>query len=367
MRGGTGPIELSSERIDEPALWARVEQLVDAAPSLGSLRTHRLQLVAARIQSAHGIPVPPDLRREQRRAAVMAMSAPLLLARARSAYDGALLLIKGPEVAARYANPSDRSFRDLDLVADDAPAAQRALIAAGFVELGDPAAYEHDQHLCPLAWPDIPLIVEVHRRANAPAWLPRLEARDILETAVPTATGVDGLVAPSPAAHALILAAHSWAHYPVGRLRDVLDLAVVLAGEERRRVREIARDWGWEGIWRVSEEALDAVFATQPSRGSPSFMARHLRTARERTVLENHLANLAAPICSLPARRVPRAVAGVLADTATPGRDEPWRYKLRRARLALAHAFMATSSHEQTLRSTPPTRRRSGRSSTSEC
>ena len=99
-----------------------------------------------------------------------------------------------------------------------------------------------NSNLCPLVWPGIPLIVEVHRRANAPAWLPQLEASDILETGVPSTTGLDGLLAPSPAAHALILVAHSWAHYPVGRLRDVLALAVVLTGEERRRVRELARD-----------------------------------------------------------------------------------------------------------------------------
>lgn len=349
MRAGNGLPKPSSERIDQSALWVRVEQLIDAAPSLGALRTHRLQLVAARIRSARGMPVPPDLGQEQRRAATMGMSAPLLLERARSAYDGALLLIKGPEVAARDANPSDRFFRDLDLVADDAPAAQRALIAAGFLEVGDPTFYEHEQHLCPLIWPGIPLIVEVHRRANAPAWLPRLEAANILETAVPSATGIAGLLAPAPAAHALILAAHSWAHDPVGRLRDVLDLAVVLAREECSHVREIARDWGWEGIWHVSEAALGAMLATGSSHGLPRYMVRHLCAARERTVLENHLANLAAPICALPARRVPHAVVNVLAEAATPGRDEPWRNKGRRARLALAHAFMVTSSHEQTL------------------
>jgi putative nucleotidyltransferase-like protein len=349
MRGGNRGSELADERIDQSALWGRVEQLVDAAPSLGALRTHRLQLVAVRIRAERGIPVPPDLRQEQRRAATMAMSAPLLLERARSAYDGALLLIKGPEVAARYAHPSDRFFRDLDLVADDAPAAQRALIAAGFVEVGDPVFYRHEQHLCPLIWPGIPLVIEVHRRANAPAWLPRVEAADILQTAVPSATGIDGVLAPSPAAHALIVAAHSWAHYPVGRLRDVLDLAVVLEGEERSRVREIARLWGWDGIWHVSEAALAALLATRSSDGLPGFMVRHLATARERTVLENHLANLAAPICALPARRVPLGLGNVLAEAATPARDEPWGDKLRRARLALGHAFMATSSHEQTL------------------
>jgi putative nucleotidyltransferase-like protein len=348
VRRERGLLELRHESIAESELWTRVEKLVDGAPSLGSLRAHRLELAAARIQRARGVSIAPELRREQHQAAFLAMSAPMLLERARSAYDGELLLLKGPEVAARYAEPSDRFFRDLDLLAEDAPAAQRALIAAGFVEYGDPAAYEREQHLCPLVWPGIPLVVEVHRHANAPSWLPRLHPREILGTAVPSATGVRGLLAPSPAVHALLLVAHSWAHHPLARLRDLVDLAVVLVGEDRCRVREIAREWGWEGIWRVSEQAIDDVFAPRHSH-PPSFMARHLPSVRERSVLENHLSRLAAPVCALPAGRVPRAFAGVLADAARRHRDEPWRDKLNRARLSLAHAFMSTSSHEQTL------------------
>ena len=46
--------------------------------------------------------------------------------------------MKGPEVAAHYPVPSDRPFGDLDLLVEDPEAAQRALIAAGFVEFGEP-------------------------------------------------------------------------------------------------------------------------------------------------------------------------------------------------------------------------------------
>jgi hypothetical protein len=38
-------------------------------------------------------------------------------------------------VAAHYPVPPDRPFRDLDLIVDDARAAQAAFVAAGFLEL----------------------------------------------------------------------------------------------------------------------------------------------------------------------------------------------------------------------------------------
>lgn len=129
-----------SDAADE-ALWDRVEELIDRAPSVAALRAHRLHLAAARVWRARGLDVPADLREAERHAAMIATAAPVLLERARAAYGGQLLLMKGPEVAASYREPLDRYFHDLDLLADEAPMAQEALIKAGFVELGDPPAY----------------------------------------------------------------------------------------------------------------------------------------------------------------------------------------------------------------------------------
>ena len=42
------------------------------------------------------------------------LTLPMLLRRARSAYDGRLMLMKGPEAAVHHPHPSDRVFRDLD-------------------------------------------------------------------------------------------------------------------------------------------------------------------------------------------------------------------------------------------------------------
>ena len=280
---------------------------------------------------------------------MISMAAPLLLRRARAAYDGELMLMKGPEVAARYPHPSDRGFHDLDLLAQDAPAAQRALIKAGFVEFGEPAAYDDAQHLCPLIWPGIPLMIELHRHPNQPPWLPQVSAHDVFEHSVPSATGVDGLLAPAPSAHALLLAAHSWCHQPLGRIADLLDVAVMLAGDGRSTGQDIARRWRWAGLWRVVPAAADAILGDDSRTLSLSVWARHLRSTRERTVIEGHLARLAAPACAVPLRSAPGALAGVMRSTATRREAEPWSDKLRRSRLACVHAFMHTSDHQRHL------------------
>ena len=293
--------------------------------------------------------MPAVLEAEERRAAMIAIAARPLLERAGAAYGGKLMLMKGAEVAAHYRHPCDRFFCDLDLLADDASAAQRALIEAGFVQCGHPATYEQAQHLCPLVWPGIPLFIEIHRRPNSPAWLPRRLADDILNLSVPSATGVEGLLAPDPAAHALLLVAHSWAEAPLGRLADLIDVAAVLAVDGRRRADDLARRWGWEGMWRVAVRAGDAVLSNGAWPASLSVWARHLTRARDRTVLENHIARIAAPASALPVSLAPVAVANAIKLTATRSHDELWSHKLRRSGLAVAHAFMASSRHDRPL------------------
>jgi hypothetical protein len=330
-------------------VWDRVEALIDLAPSPAALRAHGMHLLAAGIWRSRGHTISEELRAEERRAAAMAMAASLLLTRARAAYTGRLMLMKGPEIAIRYPDPAARYFRDLDLLADDAEAAQRALTAAGFVEVGAPADYVGAQHLCPLAWPGLPLVVEVHREPNRPQWLSAPTAAEIFELATASATGVEGLLAPIPAAHALLLAAHAWAHKPLGRLVDLVDLAVALPAGDRALAGELARDWGWDGIWQVAHGAADAVIAGEHRPLSLSTWARHLERVRDRSVLEDHLARIAAPAWTVPLRRVPAAVGATLGGTVRRRGDERWRDKLTRSRLAVAHAFMDRSEHERTL------------------
>jgi hypothetical protein len=67
------------------------------------------------------------------------------------------------------------------------------------------------------------------------------------------------------------------------------------------------------------------------------------------------------PAPSLPATDVPHAIAEALRDTAAPEPDENWTTKLRRSRLAIAHAFASRSSHEQSLASIGATGRKGER------
>ena len=324
-------------------LWQRVDELVDRSPGLSALRLHRLHLYAARVLRTRGLTVPPTLEDEVRFAKVTALAAPVLLERARAAYDGPLVLMKGPEAAARYPGPLDRYYRDLDLLTDDAPAAQRALIAAGFVELAAPVA---DQHLSPLRWPDLPLVIELHHHPHAPPWLPQVTAEHVLERTVPSATGIDGLLAPAPAAHALLLTVHSWAHVPLERLSHLVDIAAAVEETNGESVVELASAWGWRSVWRVTDRIVDAVLRGGPAPpGWLNIWTRHLSSARDRTMLEDHLARLAAPACAPPAR-APAAVLAAVGRTARPRGDESWVEKLRRSRLALRHALMEKTAHE---------------------
>lgn len=337
-----------------------IQRFVETAPSLDALRKHRLHLAAARLWQSHGREVPADLRSEARVAAVRAMLARFILAKVRSACEGPLVLMKGPEVAAHYPVASDRPFCDLDLLVEDPVATQRALVAAGFVQYGKSEAYAGLQHGPPLMWPGTPLVVEIHNRPSQPFWLAPASARSVLRSAVPSATGVSGILAPEPAAHAVLLVAHAWTHDPLGSMGQLFDTAALLASADDGRADALARAWGWEGMWKTTLAVMDAVIGGMHRRSlALTLWARHLLGMRERVVLESHISRLAAPLWSLPPGDAPRAIACALRYTASPESDEDWTTQLRRSSLAIAHAFRPDSDHEQSLawigpRKTPP-------------
>jgi hypothetical protein len=344
---------------DNACLAGVIERLIETAPSFEALRTHRLHLAAARLWRSRGQVVPADFVSDERAAAVRGMLARRILGKVRSAYGGDLMLLKGPEVAAHYPVPSDRAYRDLDLLVDDPAAAHRALLGAGFVQVADPARFgSYHHHLTPLMWPGAPLLVEVHRRPSRPEWLEPVPGESVFRVAVPSATGLPGLLSPEPAAHAVLVVAHAWKHDPLGNLGQLLDAAVLLASADRRRADAVARAWGWERMWHATLGVMDSVLADKRRGLASRVWARHLRDVRERVVLENHISRLAAPIWSLPATDVPQAIAEALRDTAAREPDENWTTKLRRSRLAITHAFASRSSHEQSLTSIGATGRR---------
>jgi hypothetical protein len=330
----------------DEGLWAAVDALVARAPSLADVYSHRLELFAARQLRAVGNDVPEDLLARERRAAIAALTAPLLLSRIREAYDGPLLLIKGPEVAARYPDPTLRLFGDVDLLTPDADAAQAALLAAGFVEIGDPQLYIDIHHLRPLELPGLPLVVEVHSRPKWVAGLPAPTLEELLVDAVPTAVGAPGILAPSPVKHALLLAAHSWAHEPLRLLRDVVDFAAVADEADREELQTLAAGWGVSRLWRSTDAAARAVLHGDAQPRSLRLWAQNLGLARERTVLENHLQRWLSDFWVLSPTRALRRWPTIFRDEVLPDRGEPWRRKLSRSALAVRNAHRRRSEHD---------------------
>ncbi|MBV9801668.1 MAG: nucleotidyltransferase family protein [Solirubrobacterales bacterium] len=333
-----------------PAIWDRVEEIVCATQSVGALRHHGVELIAARAWRRRGVGVPEQLQADERIAAIRTLGVPVLLEKVRAAYDGTMVLMKGPEVGAHYPEPALRPFCDLDFLVDNPVAAHRALIADGFVEMGEPAHYESAHHLRPLAWPALPLVIELHREPNRPAWLAPPDPVELLELTQPSAIGVRGMSAPVPAAHALLLAAHGWAHQPLRRLMDLIDVMVVLKDEhDRQLARELALRWGLGGVWRTTIAAADGLLGESGAVPSLRIWARHLAAVRERTVFETHLTRWAGPVTGLPYTRM-RALGDatrIFTDAARPRGDERWSDAMRRTRLAIADAPRPQSQHDQ--------------------
>lgn len=329
-------------------LWKRVSAITDRSPSVEALRHHGVHLLAAADRRNRGLPVARELVEDCRRAALLTLSAPTLLRRVREAYDGRLVLIKGPELATAYPRAELRPFADVDLLADDPAAAQRALLAAGFVEVGDPARYRGAHHLRPLAWPQLPLAIELHRTVNHPKWLSPPPTPELLALTRPSRTGVRGLHGPLPAAHAVVVALHSWAHQPLRRLLDLIDLLAVLEPGQQAEAEQLAERWGVQRIWHKTLSAAEALLGHQTSSLALSVWARHLPEVRERTVLETHIARWVGPRCG-PRGGPGRSVGGaslVFASAARPRSGESWGQALGRTRLAVANAFRPQSEHD---------------------
>ena len=329
-------------------LWRKVDELIDRAPSEDDLRSHRLEVLAAKRFRALGRVVPEDFAAQERFAAIASLTAPLVLQRVREAYEGPAIVIKGPEVAACYPDAAMRGYGDLDLLVPDAEGAQRALLAAGFQLVGDPELYVGIHHLRPVLTEGMPLPVELHTR---PKWFvappPRLE--ELLAAAVPGTTGVDGMLSLPPEHHSLLLAVHSWAHEPLRRMRDIVDIGAMLEGADRGEIRKLARAWGVQRLWATTLGVVDAVFGAEATPRAMKIWARNLQSMQERTVLEAHLERWCSDFWALPFRSAAARVPATLLSEVRPGRDEDWPTKLARSALAVRNAARRRSQHDQQL------------------
>ncbi|HET8951541.1 MAG TPA: nucleotidyltransferase family protein [Solirubrobacteraceae bacterium] len=325
-------------------MWDRVDALLERAPHEEAVRMHRVELLEARRRRAAGLELG-TLAVDEATAVMCELVTEPLLARVRETWDGPLVLHKGPEVALDYPGPRLRGYCDLDLLTDDASAAHAALLAAGFVTAREEESFGVPHHLTPLLWPGLPFTVELHSRLNWPRAIPSPSTDELIAGAVPSRVAVDGVLTPAPAPHVLILAAHAWSHEQLGRLGNLIDVAVTLERADEAEVAALARRWGCGRMWRTTRAAIGAVLEDTGSSAAVALWARHLRDVRERSVAEWHVKNLLASVWGLPPRRVPAAVVSEVRATTVADQHEPWPAKARRARLAVRNAGTARSEH----------------------
>jgi hypothetical protein len=335
----------------ESGLWQSVDDLVDRAPTAADLVAHRLFMLAARRYRALGRPLPQVLAALEVQTAARMLALTPFLERLRDASTEALLILKGPEIAFRYPDPALRPFTDVDILVPDPQAVHDELISAGFFEVGPEEKYVGIHHLRPLAVGALPLVVELH---HTPKWINGIAppaVAELFSLAIPAGLPVDGFLALPPGPHALLVAAHAWAHTPLRRMLDLLDVEVLLGGEDARRAAErLAGPWGMARVWSATTDAADAVLRGGRTPLTMRTWARNIRLVRERTVLENHFERWFSCWWELPAGHAAARTADRIARDLRPRPGERRRTKLHRTLRAMRRATTRRGEHEHALR-----------------
>jgi hypothetical protein len=332
-------------RFDD-SLWEGVGRLLDRSISVDDLRSHGLQLLAVQYWGNRGWPIPKNLVRVARTIAVKTLAAPLLLRRVRECCDGPIILLKGPETAACYPQPFARGFRDLDVLVHDVDAAQRTLIAGGFRRVGGEWPYVEGHQVQPVFHPDFPLAVDLHRRLHWVEGIPSPRVEELFETAIESVVPVSGILTLPRVQHAVLHAAHAWAHEPLGSIRQLIDVAATCQGTSPSEVETLAANWGIRRIWRTTRAAIDALFFGTQRPWALQVWARNLHRVRGRTVLETHLGRWFAGFSAFQLSHATCMALLAIRNDFRPMDDEDWSRKLRRMRAALKNTFMRRFQHD---------------------
>jgi hypothetical protein len=332
--------------------WAGLDRLIDRARSLDDLRAHRLELLAARRSRELGRDVPDALALHELISLQRLGATSLALRAARDACTQRMVVLKGPAAAAHYPDPALRPFTDLDVLVEDPAKAQRELLAAGFQPTGDfdDGYYEGLHHVRPLrmAGHDTPEI-ELHRRPNWVDFVDPPATEELLSVAVPGLHHVPGVLVLPPEHHALLLAAHSWGEAPLRRILDLVDVIAVSDHADIEELHRIAKKWQLDRLWKTTIAVAEAVVIGEGDPWSMRLWARDLRSARDRTVLENHLRRWLSPFWALPLHKAIAGAGRALVRDLTPAPSETWENKVSRLREALFHPARPQAEHQRIL------------------
>ena len=213
--------------------------------------------------------------------------------------------------------------------------------------MDDPELFRDHHHLRPLQLPGLWLQVEIHLRPMLPdqAEAPLAE---IFEAAVPSSLAVDGISAPRAEHHALMLAAHAWGHEPLGRLRDLIDVAAVVEIADETELARSAKRWGMDQIWRTTAASSAALLDGGRTPMALRVFGRHLATVRRADSARESSSALAALLlgAAVPAGAAP-APAECVRQELLPDPGEPWRDKFLRVRSALLHPSRSMTEHTE--------------------
>jgi hypothetical protein len=299
-----------------PSIWPRVYDIVDRHPDRDALRRHGLLPMAIAHWRRTGRPISYELEVERAAAAALLIEANHLVVRLASAHESPFLVFKGPEMSARYPDPTVRMLKDVDVLVRDADRVHDQLVCAGWQEMTGPAVlrwYDDIHQTHPLVVPGMTLPLELHRRPNWPSWGSAPPIDELFEAAQPSVVGVDGALAPSTEHHALLVLAHSWWHQPFEQLSQLVDFALLLEQSDAAVLRSTARRWQLGELLDVAVRTVDSILL---GRGQAPLVVRwcapHLRCLGQVSPLRQQVNRYAASFfVARPTEAARAAVEGV--------------------------------------------------------
>ena len=323
------------------SIWSRVDALVDGSTNFAGLQAHGVDLYAARRWRTIGRSIPEDFRNHERAAAMANLAVPAQLAQIRDVLDGEILVMKGPEVASYYPEPSLRPYRDLDILVHNAENAHSSLVRAGWEAVSQARAH----HPPELLLPGTSVSVEIHGTPNWPWWT-SADTRELFEHAVPSTLDVAGIQTLCPAHHAVLLAAHSWQHEPIRRLVDVIDVALLAQDLDGDMLEHLAGRWGLKRVWKTTTSAIHALLLEEQSL-SPArrLLIRHCQELRQRTDLESRLAYLAAGLWAPTPSTIVLATAARAILSIRPALPESWDNTVSGTHIERHHSISPSSKY----------------------